>query len=112
MSGWGDQNRFWNRFSLLALLLDGDHDLVGLVDEVSRRSEDSSGPGNKKKIYYKMPREGELHSTEVAYLLLTQQPRVQFPAFQKNLRGKMIKVAEVNQRHWLEESGQWLEYVD
>ena len=52
-----------------------------------------------------------LQSTEVAYLLLTQQPRVQFPAFQKKLRGKIIKVAEVNQRHWLEESGQWLENV-
>ena len=25
---------------------------------------------------------------------------------------KIIKVAEVNQRHWFEESGQWLEKVD
>ena len=40
MSGWGDQNRFWNRFSLLALLLDGDHDLVGLVDEIGGGRED------------------------------------------------------------------------
>ena len=27
---------------------------------------------------------GGLHSTEVAYLLLTQQPRIRFPAFLKN----------------------------
>ena len=27
-------------------------------------------------------------------------------------RGKVIDVAEVNQWHWLEESGQWLENVD
>ena len=85
-------NRLKPVFSLLALLLDGDHDLVGLVDEVSRRSEDSSGPGNKKKIYYKIPREGELHSTEVAYLLLTQQPRVQFPSVPKNCS---LDVAEI-----------------
>ena len=29
----------------------------------------------------------------------------------KNFIGKMINVAEVNQRHWLKESGQWLENV-
>ena len=43
---------------------------------------------------------GGLHSTEVAYLLLTQQPRVQFPAFpQKIFIEKIIDVAEVNQQH-------------
>ena len=31
---------------------------------------------------------------------------------QKNFRGKIIDVAEDNQRPWLEESGQWLENVD
>ena len=31
---------------------------------------------------------------------------------QKNFRGKIIDVAEVNQRRWLEESGQWHENVD
>ena len=44
---------------------------------------------------------GGLHSTEVAYLLLTQKPRVRFPGF----RGKIIIVAEVNQRRWLEDGG-------
>ena len=53
-----------------------------------------------------------MHSTEVAYLPLTQQPRVQVPAFQKNFRGKIIDVAVVNKLPWLEESGQWLENVD
>ena len=43
---------------------------------------------------------GGLHSTEVAYLLLTQQPRVQFQAFpQKIFIEKIIDVAEVNQQH-------------
>ena len=55
---------------------------------------------------------GGLHSTEVAYLHLTQQPQVCFPAFSKNFRGKIIDVAEANQQRWLEESGQWLENVD
>ena len=31
---------------------------------------------------------------------------------EKNFRGKIIDVAEVNQQHWIEESGQWLENVD
>ena len=31
---------------------------------------------------------------------------------QKNFSGKITDIAEVNQRHWLEESGQWLENVD
>ena len=39
-----------------------------------------------------------LHSTEVAYLLLTQQPRVRFPVFLNFFRGKIVDVAEVNQR--------------
>ena len=55
---------------------------------------------------------GCLHTTEVAYLLLTQQPRVWFPAYPKKFRGKIRGVAEVNQWRWLEESEQWLENVD
>ena len=36
-----------------------------------------------------------------------------FPAFPKFFqKGKIIDVAQVNQRRWLEESGQWLENVD
>ena len=35
-----------------------------------------------------------------------------FPSIQKNFRGKIIDVSEVNQRCWLEEIGQWLENVD
>ena len=53
-----------------------------------------------------------LNSTEVANLFLTQQPRVQIPAFPPKIERKIIDVAEVNQRRWLEESGQWLENVD
>ena len=54
-----------------------------------------------------------LHSTEVAHMLLAQQPQVWFPAFpQKHYRGKIIDVAEINQHPWLEESGQWPENVD
>ena len=45
-------------------------------------------------------------------MLLAQPPQVQFLAFPKNFRGKIIDVAEVNQRRWLEESGQQLENVD
>ena len=48
-----------------------------------------------------------VHSSEVANLLLTQQPPVRFPGFPK-----FIDVAEVNQWRWLQESGQWLENVD
>ena len=40
------------------------------------------------------------------------QPRVRIQHSPKNFRGKFIAVAEVNQRRWLEESGQWLENVD
>ena len=53
-----------------------------------------------------------LHSTEVPYLLLNQQPRgliLNVP--QKKFTGKIIDVAQVNQPPWLEESGQWLENV-
>ena len=41
-----------------------------------------------------------------------QQPRVRFPAFPKRFQRKIIDVAKVYQRRWLEESGQWLENVD
>ena len=46
----------------------------------------------------------------MAYLLLVQQPWVRFLAFPKIFSGKIID--EVNQWHWLEECGQWLENVD
>ena len=47
-------------------------------------------------------------------MLLTQQPRLWFDSqrYRKIFRGKIINVAEVNQRDWFEESGQWLENVD
>ena len=45
-------------------------------------------------------------------MLLTQQPRVRFPVLLNFFRGNIIDVAEVNQRCWLEESGQWHENVD
>ena len=54
---------------------------------------------------------GGLRSTEVAYLLLTQQPQVWYPALPKFFWGKIINVAEVYQWPWLEESGQLLENV-
>ena len=44
-----------------------------------------------------------LHSTEVAYLLLSQQPQVWFSAF---LRLFSLDIAEIYLRHWLE---QWTE---
>ena len=47
-----------------------------------------------------------LHCTEVGSILASH------PAFPKNFKGKIINVAEVNQRRWLEKSGQWLENVD
>ena len=50
---------------------------------------------------------GSLHSTEVAYLPLTQQPRAQFLAFPKTY----FNVAEIYLQHWLEENGQRLENV-
>ena len=51
---------------------------------------------------------GGLHSSEVAFLLLTQQPQVRFSAFQKI----DFDVAEIYCWCWLEEKGQWLENVD
>ena len=55
-----------------------------------------------------------LHSTEVAYLLLTQLTWVQITAFPpKKFKVTSISdVAEVNQQHWLEESGRWFANVD
>ena len=53
----------------------------------------------------------EKHSTQVAFLPLTQQPRFDSQRSQKNFRGKITDIAEVNQRCYLEESGQWLENV-
>ena len=53
-----------------------------------------------------------LDSTELAYLLLNQQPRVQIPVFPKKFRGNIINFAEVHQWCWLEESGQKLENDD
>ena len=49
-----------------------------------------------------------LHCTKVAFLLLTQQTWVQFLAFPK----MYFVVAEINQQHWSEESGQRVENVD
>ena len=40
----------------------------------------------REKTYKEYLRVG-LHSSEVAFLLLAQQPRVQFPAFPKKLSG-------------------------
>ena len=51
---------------------------------------------------------GGLHSTEVAFLLLTQQPQVRFSAFLKIY----FDVTEIYQWCWLEKSGQMLENVD
>ena len=46
-----------------------------------------------------------LHSSEEAYLLLTQHS-------QKCFKGKIVKVAEANQQRWLEERGQRLDNFD
>ena len=51
---------------------------------------------------------GGLHTTDVAFLLLTQWPWVQFSAFPKHY----FDVAQIYQRWWWEESGQRLENVD
>ena len=48
-----------------------------------------------------------LHSTKVAYLLLTPRPQVWFPAFPKFFAEENLSML-LNQRRWLEESGQWL----
>ena len=50
----------------------------------------------------KFQNQGTEPATEVAFLLLTQQPRVQVLAFQKNY----FDVAEIYLCSWLEESGQ------
>ena len=44
------------------------------------------------------------HSTEVAFELLTQQPRVQFSAFLKIISEELflLDAAEINQRHFFE----------
>ena len=39
-------------------------------------------------------------------------PQVQFPAFPKHFREKIVDIAEVYQWHCLEGSGQWLENAD
>ena len=39
-------------------------------------------------------------------------PRFDSQYSQKMFQGKIVDVAELNQRRGLEESGQWLEYVD
>ena len=39
-------------------------------------------------------------------------PGFDFQRTRNILRGKIVKVADVNQRRWLEESGQWLENDD
>ena len=51
---------------------------------------------------------GRLHSTEVAFLLLTHRPQVWFSALQKSY----FDVAEIYQRRWFEESGPRPESVD
>ena len=58
-----------------------------------------------------MEMEGGKHSTKV----LASHPTAPglIPSVPtKKFRGKIINVAEVNQRRWLEESGQWQENVD
>ena len=49
-----------------------------------------------------------MHSTEIAFLLLTQLPWVRFLAFSKIY----FHVAEICRQRWLEESGQMIENVD
>ena len=51
---------------------------------------------------------GVLHSIDVAFLRLTQRPRVRFLAPPK----KLFNVAEIYWPPWLEEYVQWLENVD
>ena len=52
----------------------------------------------------KRPFEGGLHCTEVASLLITQQPPVRVPVFPIFFQMKIIDVAGVNQWHGLDES--------
>ena len=57
--------------------------------------------------------EGGQHSTMVSKLASGPScTRFDSQHSQKKFRGKIIDVAEINQRGWLEESGQWLENVD
>ena len=53
-----------------------------------------------------------LHCSEVAYWLLNSSLELDNQHSQKSCRGKNIDVSEVNQGHWLVESGQWHENVD
>ena len=69
------------------------------------------------KTYTKtIPHVGGRHSSEVAFALFTQQPRVQFLAFPRIFSDKLylkkfiLDVAKINQRHFLD-CGQH-EYVD
>ena len=48
----------------------------------------------------------------LAYLLLDPAAPGSIPSVPPKDRGKIIDVAEVNQRHWLDQSGQWLENVN
>ena len=69
------------------------------------------------KTYTKTIRHvGGRHSSEVAFVVLTQQPRVRFSAFPRIFSDKLylkkfiLDVAKINRRHFLD-CGQ-LEYVD
>ena len=55
---------------------------------------------------------GWLHSTEVAYLLLTSSSGFDSQHSQNFFRRKIIKLAVVSLWRWLEESGQRLENAD
>ena len=54
---------------------------------------------------------GGLHSTEVAYLLLTRPSSPGFDS-QHFSEEKLSMLLRLNQRCWLEDSGQWLENID
>ena len=62
----------------------------------------------KQRLKEKESRNGGLHSAEVAFLLLTQQPQVWMLAFPKIY----FDVAEIYKWKWLEESGQRLQNDD
>ena len=53
-----------------------------------------------------------LHSSEVACLLLIQQPRVRIPAVPNLFQRNNYWCCWANHQRWLEESGHWLENVD
>ena len=63
---------------------------------------------SSKQVKWWLWGRGELHSTEFAFLLLTQWLPVQFSAFPKIV----FDVAEIYWWRWLEESGQRLENDD